>query len=149
MTVIAAGSSGRVCSTIRSAARDVAEPAPLILLIDDNDDHRSMYAMYLRSVGFRVLEAPDGTSGVGNARAHCPDAILLDLYMPGLNGWQACRWLKSSIETSRIPVIALTGHAVEQAGREAMMKAGCDRFVVKGVDPGRVVQVVREVLEGK
>jgi CheY-like chemotaxis protein len=101
--------------------------------------------MYLRSVGLRVVAAADGTSGVGQARALRPDVILLDLYMPGVNGWQACRWLKRSVETANIPVIALTGHPVEQAGLEAM-KAGFDRFVAKGSDPDRVVQVIREVL---
>jgi CheY-like chemotaxis protein len=123
----------------------VDKPPPLILIIDDNADHRESCAMYLRSVGLRVVAAADGTSGVGQARALRPDVILLDLYMPGLNGWQACRWLKTSVETATIPVIALTGHSVEQAGLEAM-KAGCDRFVAKGSDPDRVVQVIREVL---
>ena len=123
----------------------MAEQPPLILIIDDNADHSEIYALYLRSVGFRVVAAADGTSGVGQARALRPDVILLDLYMPGLNGWQACRRLKTSVETATIPVIALTGHSVEQAGVEAM-KAGCDRFVAKGSDPDRVVQVIREVL---
>jgi CheY-like chemotaxis protein len=123
----------------------MAEQPPLILIIDDNADHSEIYALFLRSVGFRVVAAADGTSGVGQARALRPDVILLDLYMPGLNGWQACRWLKTSVETATIPVIALTGHSVEQAGLEAM-KAGFDRFVAKGSDPDRVVQVIREVL---
>ncbi len=76
-----------------------------------------------------------------------PDVILMDLYMPGLDGWQACRSLKTSDETTRIPVIALTGLVFEEAEREAL-DAGCDRFVGKGTDPERVVQAVREVLAG-
>jgi two-component system cell cycle response regulator DivK len=118
---------------------------PLVLVVDDNDDHRTMYAMYLKSAGFRVSEAVDGTSAIGKARNIRPDVILLDLYMPGLNGWQACRWLKSSAETIRIPVIAITGHAVESS-RRAAIEAGCDRFIAKGVDPQHVIEAIRDVL---
>lgn len=120
---------------------------PLILVVDDNDDHRTIYAMCLEAAGFRVVEAADGTSAIGKARTMCPNLILLDLYMPGLDGWQACRWLKTSVETSRIPIIVLTGHAVEQAERKAW-EAGCDRFMTKGSDPDRVILAIREVLAG-
>jgi two-component system, cell cycle response regulator DivK len=125
----------------------MAEHRPLVLIIDDNDDHRSMYTTFLRSAGFRVIGAPDGTSGISQARTWRPDVILMDLYMPGLDGWQACRWLKTSIETTRIPVIALTGLVFEGAEGEAM-EAGCDRFVAKGSDPERVTEAIREVLAG-
>jgi CheY-like chemotaxis protein len=120
---------------------------PLVLIVDDNDDHRDFYTAVLRSAGFGVIGAQDGFSGIHQARAMHPDVILMDLYMPGLDGWQACRSLKTSDETTRIPVIALTGLRFDEAEREAM-NAGCDRFVGKGTDPERVVQAIREVLSG-
>ncbi len=76
-----------------------------------------------------------------------PDVILLDLYMPGLDGWQACRQLKTHVETTLIPVIALTGLVFEDALVEAL-ESGCQRFFAKGADPERIVQTVREVLAG-
>jgi CheY-like chemotaxis protein len=124
---------------------ETAEDLPLVLIVDDNDDHRVMLALYVRSAGFRVIEAIDGTSAVGKARRLRPNVILLDLNLPGLKGWQACQWLKSSLDTASIPVIAITGYDPERAEREATA-AGCDRFIVKGTEPERVVQVIRDVL---
>lgn len=74
-----------------------------------------------------------------------PDVILMDLYMPGLDGWQACRQLKNDVETARIPVIALTGLGFDEAKVEAM-EAGCARFVGKGGDLDGVIRTIREVL---
>jgi len=98
----------------------MTEHRPLVLIVDDNTDHRTVYAILLEAAGFRVIEASDGISAIGQARTMRPDVILMDLSMPGLNGWQACQWLKTSDETSRIPIIGLTGHAVEGAERKAM-----------------------------
>jgi CheY-like chemotaxis protein len=118
---------------------------PLVLVADDNDDHRTMAAMYLAAAGFRVIEAQDGISAIGKTRTMRPDVVLLDLYMPGLKGWQTCQWLKTSVETTRIPIIAITGYAGQPAAREAT-KAGCDRFIVKGAPPEAVIQAIRDVL---
>jgi two-component system cell cycle response regulator DivK len=126
---------------------EMTDHRPLVLIVDDNDDQRTAYALFLEAVGFRVVEASDGISAIGQARTMRPDVILMDLSMPGLNGWQACQWLKTSDETSRIPIIGLTGHAVEGAERKTM-EAGCDRFVIKGSDPQRVIQAIREVVAG-
>jgi two-component system, cell cycle response regulator DivK len=125
----------------------MTEHRPLVLIVDDNDDQRTAYALFLEAAGFRVAEAAGGISAIGQARTLRPDVILMDLSMPDLNGWQACQWLKTSDETSRIPIVALTGHSVEGAERQAM-EAGCDRFVTKGSDPQRVIQAVNEVLAG-
>jgi CheY-like chemotaxis protein len=118
---------------------------PLILIVDDNDEHRSMYTTFLRLAGFRVIGAPDGFTGISRAHAMRPDVILMDLYMPGLDGWQACRQLKNDVETARIPVIALTGLGFDEAKVEAM-EAGCARFVGKGGDLDGVIRTIREVL---
>jgi CheY-like chemotaxis protein len=131
------------CDHARAVRRSTHQP--LVLVVDDNDDLRTMYAMYLQSSGFRVIEAPDGTTAIGKARARRPDVILLDLFMPGLNGWQACRWLKSTDDTANIPVIVLTAYGTISAEQEARA-AGCDRFLVKGANPEHVVRAISDVL---
>ena len=140
-----AGHGDELTHFVRLARACVSTDQPLVLIVDDNEDHRTMYAMYLRSASFRVIEATDGTGAIDKARNMRPDVILLDLYMPGLNGWKACRLLKTSVETSRIPVIAFTAHAVDSSRQEAL-EAGCDRFLVKGANPEHVVQVIRRLL---
>jgi two-component system cell cycle response regulator DivK len=124
----------------------MTEQRPLVLIVDDNDDHRTMYAMYLEAVGFRVVEASDGINAIGQARTMHPDVILMDVSMPRLNGWEACLWLKTSVETSRIPIIAITGHVVGGGAERKAMEAGCDRFVAKGVDPQHVIEAIRDIL---
>lgn len=118
---------------------------PLVLIVDDNEEQRFIYTTFLRLAGFRVIGAPDGTSGISQARIMRPDVILMDLYMPGLDGWQACRSLKAIRETTHIPVIALTALVFEEAKQEAM-DAGCERFVAKGADPEGLLRTIREVL---
>jgi CheY-like chemotaxis protein len=119
--------------------------APVVLLVDDNEEHRSMYNTILRWAGFRVIEAADGFSGISQARIMRPDVILMDLYMPGLDGWEACRLLKAHAETTRIPIIALTALVFEEA-KQAAIDAGCERFVSKGPDPEQILHTIREVL---
>lgn len=119
--------------------------AKLVLVVDDDDDQRAMYAMVLEAAGYCVVESAHGTNAIAKAIGLRPDLILLDLSMPGLDGCQTCRWLKATPETSDIPVIMLTGHAVEQAEREAL-DAGCDRFLIKGSHPEPVIQAIREIL---
>jgi CheY-like chemotaxis protein len=119
--------------------------AKLVLVVDDDDDQRATYAMVVEAAGYRVVEAAHGLSAIARAIALRPNLILLDLSMPGLDGIQTCRWLKATQETSGIPVVILTGHAVEQAEREAI-DAGCDRFLIKGSHPEPVIQAIREFL---
>jgi two-component system, cell cycle response regulator DivK len=106
-----------------------------------------MYMTFLRSAGFGVIAAPDGISGIDQARAMRPDVILMDLCMPGLNGWQACRLLKTSVDTTRIPVIALSALVFDgKCLARSSMEAGCVRFIAKGGDLEPIAQTIREVL---
>lgn len=118
-----------------------------MLVVDDNDDHRALYRIVLEAEGYRVVEASQGASAIAKAIALRPDVILLDFDMPQLDGAQACRWLKTSPETSHIPIVVFTGHRGERAGRAAI-EAGCDRFVIKGGSPDDVVRAVKEMLSG-
>ena len=97
---------------------------PLVLVVDDYQDAREMYAEYLKASGFRVAEARTGIEAVAKARELQPDCILMDLSLPGIDGWEATRQLKADKSTTHIPVIAITGHASELASRDAHA-AGC------------------------
>jgi len=125
-----------------------SEPGPLILVVDDYQDAREMYAEYLQYSGFRVAEAKNGNEAVTQARALKPDLILMDLSLPGMDGWEATRVLKADEETKHIPIVALTGHAL--AGHaEGARQAGCDAFVTKPCLPDALVAEIRRMLESR
>jgi two-component system, cell cycle response regulator DivK len=120
--------------------------SPLILVVDDYQDAREMYAEYLSFSGFRVAEASNGLEAVEKAFALHPDVILMDLSLPGMDGWAATRQLKSDERTRSIPVLALTGHALAGAS-DGARQAGCDAFVTKPCLPDELVVEVRRMLE--
>jgi CheY-like chemotaxis protein len=122
------------------------EHHPLVLLVDDYEDARDMYTEFLQFSGFRVAEARNGFEAVTRATELLPDIILMDLSLPGMDGWEAARRLKGDAKTRNIPIVALTGHAL--AGySEGAKKAGCDAFVTKPCLPDALVDEVRRVLE--
>ena len=118
---------------------------PLILVVDDYQDAREMYAEYLQFSGFRVAEAKNGNEAVEQAFALKPDLILMDLSLPGIDGWEATRRLKADDATKHIPIVALTGHALPGAS-EGARRAGCDSFVTKPCLPDDLVVEVRRML---
>ena len=122
------------------------QSSPLILVVDDYQDAREMYAEYLQFSGFRVAEARNGNEAVDQAFALKPDLILMDLSLPGMDGWEATRRLKADASTRHIPIVALTGHALAGAS-EGAKKAGCDSFVTKPCLPDDLVVEVRRMLE--
>jgi CheY-like chemotaxis protein len=122
-----------------------SELSPLILVVDDYQDAREMYAEYLQYSGFRVAEAKNGNEAVAQARSLRPDLILMDLSLPGMDGWEATRVLKADEDTKDIPIVALTGHALAGAS-EGARKAGCDSFVTKPCLPDDLVVEVRRML---
>lgn len=119
---------------------------PLILVVDDYQDAREMYAEYLQFSGFRVAEARNGNEAVSQAFELKPDLILMDLSLPGMDGWEATRVLKADDRTRHIRVVALTGHALAGAS-EGAKKAGCDSFVTKPCLPDDLVVEVRRMLD--
>ncbi|HUF94300.1 MAG TPA: response regulator [Candidatus Limnocylindria bacterium] len=120
------------------------EPA-LILIVDDFPDNRQMYAEYLAFSGLRVEEAETGHEALEKAFALLPDLIVMDLSLPGIDGWEATRRLKADARTKRIPVIALTGHALAGHSKGAL-DAGCDAFITKPCLPERLLEEVRKTL---
>jgi CheY-like chemotaxis protein len=121
------------------------ESGPLILVVDDYEDAREMYSEYLIYCGFRVAEARNGNEALEQAFALKPDLILMDLSLPGMDGWEATKVLKADERTKHIPVVALTGHALAGAS-EGAKKAGCDSFVTKPCLPDDLVVEVRRML---
>jgi CheY-like chemotaxis protein len=118
----------------------------LVLVVEDYRDAREMYAEYLRFSGFRVEEASNGVEALEKASELLPDIILMDLALPRMDGWEATRRLKQDKRTRRIPIVALTGHAL--AGHaEGARQAGCDSFVTKPCLPDALVAEVRRMLE--
>jgi CheY-like chemotaxis protein len=113
-----------------------------ILYVEDNDDNVYMLSMRLQRHGFEVVVARDGAQGVAMARTEAPALILMDMSLPVLDGWEAARQLKAKPETSAIPIIALTAHAM--AGeREKALAAGCDEYDTKPVKFARLLDKIR------
>lgn len=118
----------------------------LVLVVDDYQDAREMCCEYLSYCGFRVAEARNGTEAIEKAHELLPDLILMDLSLPGMDGWEATRRLKADDKTKKIPVVALTGHAL--AGHsEGAKAAGCDAFITKPCMPDALVAEVKRMLE--
>jgi len=115
---------------------------PLVLVVEDYGDAREMYVEYLTFAGFTVAEAKNGFEAVEKATALQPAIVLMDLALPGMDGWEATRRLKTDERTRHIPVVAITGHAL--AGHaQAAREAGCDGFITKPCLPDALVAEIR------
>jgi two-component system, cell cycle response regulator DivK len=104
-----------------------------ILYVEDNHDNIYMLERRLKRRGYDVLIAQDGETGLIMAEAELPHLILMDLDLPGIDGWEATRQLKSARTTAHIPVIALSAHAMAEH-RTRALEAGCDDVATKPVD---------------
>lgn len=117
-----------------------------VLVVDDYDDAREMYAEYLEFAGFKVETAKDGAEALEKANETHPDVILMDLSLPVMDGWEATRRLKAAADTKAIPVVALTGHALSGSS-EVAKDAGCDDFLAKPCLPRDVEDRIRKMLK--
>ena len=104
-----------------------------ILYVEDNDDNIYMLKNRLTRAGYTVVIATDGAQGVALATSEQPDLVLMDLSLPVLDGWEAARRIKTAPETSRIPIIALSAHAMP-GDQEKALAAGCAGYVTKPID---------------
>jgi two-component system, cell cycle response regulator DivK len=129
----------------KARADDKPAGETLILLVDDYQDGREMYADALRFSGFLALEASSGIEALQLALERLPDLILMDLSLPGMDGWEVTSRLKKDGRTRHIPIIALTAHALQEE-RERAEKAGCDGFLAKPCLPDELLAEVRRVL---
>ena len=111
---------------------------PKLLLVEDHEEIWDFLSRRLRRRGFEVLVATDGREGVERAHSERPDLVLLDMNLPVMDGWTAARALKEDPGTKRIPIIALTAHALA-GDRDKALAAGCDDYHPKPVDFSRLV----------
>jgi len=118
---------------------------PLVLIVDDYDDNREMYSSYLEFAGMRVAEAVNGKEALAKTAELMPDLIVMDLSLPGIDGWQATRMIKDDERTRHILVLALTGHALEGASQGARA-AGCDGFLTKPCLPEDLCREIERML---
>jgi len=118
---------------------------PKILLIEDNELNRDMLSRRLERRGFQVALAADGEQGVSLARAEVPDLILMDMSLPVIDGWEATRQLKSIPSLSKVPIIALTAHAMS-GDREKALEAGCDDYDTKPIELPRLLEKIQALL---
>ncbi len=120
---------------------------PKILLVEDNEMNRDMLSRRLIKKGYEIVMAMDGEQAIEMARSEAPDLILMDISLPGLDGWEATRRLKAMPETQAIPIIALTAHAMA-GDREKCLEAGCNDYDTKPVEFPRLLGKIQE-LSGK
>ena len=109
-----------------------------ILVVEDNEMNRDMLSRRLERKGFEVVIAEDGQAGVELASSSNPDLILMDLSLPVMDGWEATRCIKANPATQKIPVIALTAHAMAGDEQKAL-EAGCDDYDIKPIDFKRLL----------
>jgi two-component system, cell cycle response regulator DivK len=116
-----------------------------ILVIEDQEDNRQILRDLLTSADFEVIEAVDGEAGLAAAAAHRPDLVLMDIQLPGLDGYEATRRIKADAVLRAIPVIAVTSYA-SSSDVDKARAAGCDAFVSKPFSPRQLLAKVREYL---
>ena len=116
-----------------------------ILVIEDHEDNRRILRDLLTSAGYESIEAVTGEDGVALAETHRPDLILMDIQLPGVDGYEATRRIKANPALRQIPVIAVTSYALSGDEVKAM-EAGCDAYVTKPFSPRALLAKIREYL---
>jgi two-component system, cell cycle response regulator DivK len=116
-----------------------------ILVIEDQEDNRKILRDLLTSADFEVIEAADGEAGLAAAAAHRPDLILMDIQLPGIDGYEATRRLKADAALCAIPVIAVTSYALSGDAEKAR-GVGCDAYISKPYSPRELLEKVRRHL---
>jgi len=119
---------------------------PRILLVEDNDMNRDMLSRRLIRSGYEVFLAVDGQQGADIALSEQPDLILMDMSLPVIDGWEATRRIKANDATRRIPIIALTAHAMA-GDREKAIEVGCEDYDTKPVEMSRLLGKIAALLK--
>ena len=112
-----------------------------ILIVEDNEMNRDMLSRRLLKKGFEIIIAVDGAEGVEKTINEKPDLVLMDMSLPVMDGWEATKNLKANSETAKIPIIALTAHAMAQ-DKEKALAAGCDEYDTKPIDLNRLLSKI-------
>jgi len=117
----------------------------LILVVEDQEDNRRIMRDLLNSAGYEVIEAVTGEEGVAAADTHRPDLILMDIQLPGLDGYEATRQIKANPDLEHIPIIVVTSYALSGDDVKAF-EAGCNAYVSKPFSPRELLAKIREYL---
>ena len=118
---------------------------PKILLVEDNEMNRDMLSRRLVRGGYEVIIAEDGARGVAMATSDKPDLVLMDMSLPVIDGWEATRRIKATPELRKIPIIALTAHAMT-TDRDKALGAGCDDYDTKPIELQRLLGKIETLL---
>jgi CheY-like chemotaxis protein len=121
---------------------------PKILIIEDTEHNRVLLTRRLKPRGHEIVTAEDAESGLALVESEKPQLVLMDVGLPGMDGWNATRALKQNPATKHIPVIALTAHAM-QGDREKAIEAGCDDYETKPIDFNRLFEKIDRLLAAK
>ena len=116
-----------------------------ILLVEDNEMNRDMLSRRLMRRGYEVAVAVDGAQGVAMAQSEKPDLVLMDLSLPGIDGWEATRRIKAGADTKHLPDRGLTEHAMA-GDREKALEAGCDDYDTKPIELERLIGKIESLL---
>ena len=117
----------------------------VVLVVDDHEDNRRILRDLLASAGYEVIEATTGDDGVAMAKARTPDLILMDIQLPGIDGYEATRRIKADDALRRIPLIVVTSYALSGDDAKALA-AGADAYVAKPFSPRAMLAKIREYL---
>ena len=125
----------------RSVGTEKGKSARRVLVVDDNSDSREMIAVLVELSGHQPQTAGDGAEAIHEANLHRPDAILLDIGLPDMTGYDVCRRLREQDWASEVPIIALSGWSEADAVNESK-EAGFDAHLVKPVDPADLIDLL-------
>jgi len=118
-----------------------------ILVVEDNQDNRELVVKVLKINGYNVIEAVDGEEAIEKTRAENPNLILMDLFIPKIDGYEVTRRLKRDIDLKSIPIIALTAHAMK-GDMEVALAAGCDGYIPKPINVRELPKQIEHFLKG-
>jgi two-component system cell cycle response regulator DivK len=122
------------------------DSGPTVLLVEDDQDGRRMYADWLTGAGFRVSEAHNGLQALERAVDSLPDVVVTDLNIPGIDGFELSRRLKQDPRTRDIPVLAVTGYAAFAADPDRARRAGIEAVLPKPCSPGDLETAIRSLI---
>jgi len=121
-------------------------PGKRILVIEDHEENRRLLRDLLTSFGYELIEAVTGEEGLTAAEAERPDLVLMDIQLPGIDGYETTRRIKAKQALNHIPVIAVTSYALSGDDVKAFA-AGCDAYVTKPFDPAELLEKIRGYLK--
>jgi CheY-like chemotaxis protein len=122
-------------------------PEPLVLVVEDDLSTRTLYREYLSHSGFRIIDAHNGHQALAKVHEVHPDAVLTDLAVPGLDGFEFCRALQQSADTRAIPILAVTGRFEYLEEPERFRQAGISQVLTKPCAPDVIADKLRRLIE--